>query len=224
MNNCLQFPNLSVVYLFVPKVACTSLRAAFVQLESGVSLTAREVTHHQYRRIDRRQVRRLRDQGWAIVGFVRNPWDRLVSCYRNKILSTPEAERLVADYSDEYVNGVFRGFLPFKVFHRGMSFDEFVEAVCGIPDAQANGHFQSQAPWLKDEEGMLPSFIGKFETLQEDFSRLCESLGRPSQLPHLRPSGRHRYEDYYTGRTQGMVAQRYAEDIEVFEYRFGGAL
>jgi hypothetical protein len=60
--------------------------------------------------------------------FVRNPWDRLVSCYLQK-LGPGASDNAIA-----------------KRFARrgGGSFREFVTLVCKTPDERANPHFRSQ--------------------------------------------------------------------------------
>ena len=63
-------------------------------------------------------------------GFVRNPWARLYSCYRDKILGPTLRDQ-------QFILGHF-GFTP------GMAFADFVRGVAEIPDEEADGHFVGQ--------------------------------------------------------------------------------
>jgi hypothetical protein len=109
--------------------------------------------------------------------FVRNPWSRLVSEYR------------------------YRNFLS----HR--SFKDFVMNKLPKPGWDDKyRHVMPQSEMLYDEKGyLLVDFVGKFETLQQNFDKVCEQLGfTGSQLPHINSSDkksrelRRKARNYYT--------------------------
>ncbi|MDR4508479.1 MAG: sulfotransferase family protein [Candidatus Brocadiaceae bacterium] len=89
--------------------------------------------------------------------FVRNPWDRLVSEYK---------------YRGHAMRWPFKDFL-FKYFPVPSWTDEYC-------------HIIPQYDFLYDENGrLLVDFIGKFETLQEDFNEVCRRLNlMPRELPY----------------------------------------
>ncbi len=104
-----------------------------------------------------------------------------------------------------------------------MPFEEFVEAVASIPDLYADRHFASQYSFITDKDGkLLVNFMGKFENFQEDLSLIFEKLGisETPELPHLNQTNRKSYKDYYTNRAKNLIRERYAKDIETFEYDF----
>ena len=132
-------------------------------------------------------------------GFVRNPWDRVVSLYLRK-----EGIQL----------------------RDSMRFEEFVDwiryssSTCIYPVPHVN-----QLDWFVDGSGnLLVDFIGKFERLQQDWAPIAAKLGLPGDLPHVNqnPIARKHYTEYYTDRTRDIIAQRFRVDIERFEYDFGG--
>ena len=210
------------VYVEVPKVACTSIKVALAPL-LGVDLARWDGNPHEAEfpapRPPSTATDRLYPGSWTFA-FVRNPWDRLVSCYRDKILG--EVVDGFTFFTDK--PGVANCLADFDAFYAGMSFDAFVDAVAGIPDADADPHFRSQFTFLTRTPGRSEAdFVGRFERLAEDFGRVVEDLGLPAsvRLPHLQAARRPaRYVDYYDASTRARMTRRYAEDIELFGYRF----
>jgi hypothetical protein len=131
-------------------------------------------------------------------GFVRNPWDRVVSLY----------ERTE----------------PLKMKDK-MSFDEFVDWIqlSSATCIHSSPH-RYQLDWFLDGSGnMLADFIGRFERLERDWAFVADKLGIAEKtLPHARenPRARH-YTEYYTPRTRDLIAQKFRVDIEHFGYQFG---
>lgn len=73
----------------------------------------------------------------------------------------------------------------------------------------------------------LPDFIGRFESLEQDFRFVCGQIGfEPSKLLNVNPTtvkDRH-YSTYYNDETRELVAARYADDIERYGYNFSPAV
>jgi hypothetical protein len=159
----------------------------------------------------------LRENGYRDYfkfAFVRNPWDRLVSCYVQRIVDV-ESDR---GFAMEY---------PQTRLYKGMSFVEFVEAICQVPDEDANPHFRSQYRTVcgqgKNGLVMLANFVGRFENLGRDFAHAAEMIGAPHlKLPHKLPSKSRdgTYRDYYSDRLKKLVHRRFMQDVEIFGYSF----
>ncbi len=106
-----------------------------------------------------------------------------------------------------------------------MSFDEFVEwidyssSTCIHPTPHKN-----QLDWFTDDRGnILVDFIGKFESLQEDWAMITQKLGIRDTLPHKNQNSSNRkpYPEYYNERTKNIIADKFKVDIEYFGYTFG---
>jgi hypothetical protein len=81
-------------------------------------------------------------KSYFIFAFVRNPLDRLVSCYEDKVKSTKQHHGKY--YFDTNYNKIFINTFFGDKFRQDMSFGEFIKLVCKIPDLFADGHFKSQ--------------------------------------------------------------------------------
>ena len=112
-----------------------------------------------------------------------------------------------------------------EVATRNVSFSEWVTKTYG-PDKDPFYYnnpraFQAQVEWLKDDEGKVAiDFIGKFESINEDFEQIKSAIGLEAELPHLNASKRVGYQSYYDDETRQIVADWFREDIELFGYRF----
>jgi hypothetical protein len=187
------------IYLRVPKVANTSIRHTFGEGEKRRVYPG--FLRHRY-------------PNHLIFSFVRNPWSRLVSTYRHKIL----AEKIS---NVHYLDGVHRGFVklgfPFRV---GMPFEEFAEFVCALPDARTEKHLKSQCYFLVHRGLLVPRFIGRFETIARDWGELCAKLGANAELVRYNRTDGLPYPTYYSPHLVNLVGDRYREDIVRFGYQF----
>lgn len=133
--------------------------------------------------------------------FVRNPWDRAVSLYHYRVKTNQTNLRT-----------------------DGVSFEEWVKLCFVEQDPYYyNTHkmFMPQLDWLTDSKDELAvDFIGKFESLNDDFDKICAQLGKVSSLEHLHRSKRKSYRDYYTENTTEIIRDFYKKDIDAFDYSF----
>lgn len=93
----------------------------------------------------------------------------------------------------------------------------------------SNGHFTPQVKYTHDSGGnQIVDFVGKFETLQEDYDKLNEICGwnfKFMTLPHVNKSKRTAkdYRKYYedgSGLAKHLISEIYREDIEAYGYTF----
>jgi len=147
------------------------------------------------------------------VGFVRNPWARMLSWYR---------------MVDRFRDGAESGKVGFRLLLKRNNF---------LADAARNHQdFESfvmqgteqyrrlrvpQVHYLSTRTRRA-DFIGRQETLEADMRAIVARLGLPPmEVPMINvdPS-RPDYRDDYTPQMQRRVAELFARDIEVFGYRF----
>lgn len=129
--------------------------------------------------------------------FVRNPWDRVLSCWCDKryVNKNTQLEEQVpfADFVKSYANE-----------------DMYLHT---------NKHMQMQSAAFLDIE---MDFIGRLEDAHHGFSTICENFGIPAPELMLRKNvTEHKhYTEYYDTYTKDIVADIYKDDIERFGYEF----
>lgn len=143
-------------------------------------------------------------------GFVRNPWDRLLSAYR--YLSDGGMTEDDARFSTDVLSS-YDSFSTFVV--------EWLAA--GEARLRSRPHFRPQHEWLCDPAGEVAvDFVGRFERIEADFETVCRELERDVSLPHYNASNRasRGYRKYYTSEAAEVAGELYARDIEIFDYSF----
>ncbi len=134
-------------------------------------------------------------------GFVRNPWDKVVSHYHFRVKTNQTGLR-----------------------DHPLSFEEWVLRAYGDADPRYCDDprmFMPQHEWLCDADGkLLVDFVGRFESLADDFETVCRRLNRDARLPHLKRSTHRDFRELYSPRTRDLIADRFAGDLKRFGYSF----
>ena len=183
------------LFVHIPKTAGSSIEAAlgwFKEFTYGVQ------DHRAIGEL-REEVSRVDFRDYFKFTFVRNPWDRVVSWYKN----------VLEDPVHREVSGI----------PETCSLREFL-TVYGT-----NWGLQSQLHWIRESDGTIPlDFIGRFEKLEVDFAQVCQRIGASDIKPLsclADATDRRPYTAFYDTETRLMIAQRYAEEIEMFGYKYG---
>ena len=186
-----------LVFVQIPKVATTSMRAA---LAAHVGHDDAWVGSRYELNAYPAEIRKLSRERFSFA-FVRNPLERLHSAYVNKVAEPIEAVPLFERHGISV----------------DMSFPEFVKRLVQLPENRVDLHLRSQYRSITDRNGIVVDFVGRFERLTEDWDVLRERFGLP-ELPLRNVSSRSEYEAVYTPEIARLVADRYSRDIELFGY------
>ncbi len=199
----------NIAYLNIGKTGCSSIRKALLDCDMpGVEVSDNQEIHRYTQSLIKYRLLG-KDRNRFVFAFVRNPFDRVVSLYKNKFRSLKNFDVEGFLYSD-YLNGVF---------HPQMSFLDFVEVLVKVPDRLADRHFKSQFCMIYEVPGVHVSYIGKFESLTQDFEEVRNYFPQLGVLPHFnQSSSKSDYRAYYDHRTAQLIAERYKKDIEHFGY------
>ena len=141
-------------------------------------------------------------------GFVRNPYDRLVSAWL-----------------------MFQGYATAteeeKVFQAGLTLQRVMEVVENPEVSPVGNSYRSKlklhclpmtAPFFHLDQA---TEIYRFENYPEEYQRLAHQLGVPAgDVPHWRKSIRQPHQSYYTTRDRRRAEQLFQADLEAFGYEF----
>jgi hypothetical protein len=189
-------------YLNIPKSAGTSIIKCICELEesTGVQAIAKEKNYrYSYKLPDNMNCYKFT--------FVRNPFIRILSCYKNKV------EGREKSYFFEKAN-----YFSLEGISEDLGFGSFVEAVAKIPDKWSDIHFKSQCNYIFDEENKtVVDYFGRVEHIDEDFELIRKEYMLP-ELGHQNQSADYNLDDYYTEELVEKVYERYRDDVELLGY------
>jgi chondroitin 4-sulfotransferase 11 len=208
--------NYKAIYILVPKAGTSSMKKVCIDL-CNISTECKIVHQAPLPYISMLEAQKPKYSSYFKFTFIRDPWDRLVSCYEDKI----------NDKSTSYGGGYFPSFHKYNNITKDMSFKEFVQAVSEIPDKKSNTHFISQYFLLtlgtNNEKQLFPDYIGRLESIEQDFDNIKKVLGVENQtLHHIHRLAvdKSTYRNYYNTKTKQLTYSRYYNDIVKFNYPF----
>lgn len=229
--------DLGILYIANPKAACTRIRATLAFFLGRDVMSGWDAKKNW--QVHKRSYSGLKAPRHDISGFyglaknpralrfsfVRNPYDRMVSCWVDQYRDKP----LVAGrdvYIDTYLDhrqGVSAS-LP-AGFNETLSFPQFVEFALRTGDnarPAAAMHWHPQAKIL-DVPGMQLNFIGKIENFATDFDRVLDFLradaeARAKLIEPFHFSKRKPVSAYVTPDLAEQIYSAYEEDFDRFKY------
>ena len=182
----------------IPKNASTTLYNWQLMLD-GILKPGETKGHSGLPKEIYRQSRLLNNSDWRDYKhftFVRNPFAKLVSHYSYNRDTRP---RMFANYS----------------------FEEFVRAVCNVPNYMRERHVRTQHSLLHFP---MLDFIGRLENFSDDMRKIIDRYQLPPEsydlLPHLKKSDYGDYREHYNEATRKLVEKHYRKDLDTFGYSF----
>ena len=153
------------------------------------------VTNKEYRRFDRKHVPQEIYDGFFKFAFVRNPWDWLASTY---------------------------SYLCDTTTHRHHRRVLAMKSLAEYADFEIAREKRSQSVFVCDGDRVIVDFVGRFETLDEDFASVCQRIGVDVSLPHANRTNHRDYRKLYDDALIEKVAAHWQRDISLFGYEFDG--
>ncbi|EAK0950362.1 sulfotransferase family protein [Campylobacter lari] len=187
------------IFIHVPKVAGSSIERVVYQTDRWL---VGHVKASDYVKLDKNKF-----ESYFSFGFVRNPYDRMVSAYHylrsggGNLTDETWAKENIYKYNsfEEFVLNLQNN-------------DERIKILSWI-------HFVPQYKFLcNDNKNILVDFVGRFEKIDEDFKVILNILNRKDSLVHANKSNHCDYKDYYNYETYKIIREIYKNDFEIFDY------
>ena len=211
------FRDIPLLYGRVPKVANSSIKAALCRLLKSKKNEGDRTTSDNYWRtktegetfmVSSHRARMSRGTHFCF-SFVRNPFDRIISAYNNKIIELKETPAPMQSMG---------------LFH-SMPFGLFLEVIASTSDENLDIHLLPQSKIICLDGQLIPNFVGHLETIDDDWNTLQKTLRR-ERLPSLgklpgknvrRSPDKQDIQNYFedSGFIR-IITDRYGEDIERF--------
>ena len=206
----------NLLYGRVPKAANSSIKAALCRLLSemppkGTKTTSDRFWQHETNQetelITLRVARRYRLNHFSF-SFVRNPFDRLVAAYNNKVIENEEPPQPM---------------LNMGITHE-MPFNAFLDVLIDTPFKHYDVHILPQKQLLCIGNQLVPQFVGRVEQISEHWAEIRNILSRRridvmESLPqkNVRRSDRSGLQSYFTNDALIEKAMRiYGDDVQLF--------
>ena len=179
----------------------------------------------------------INDPNYFKFVIVRNPWIRLASAYLDKFVQADDLQL----FAQEVIDKVYQRQGQTPNYQQSITFRQFLNYLQITEDRYLDHHWLPQYLFL----GSIKfDFVGKVESLDEDFKylrkRLKINLSLPNnknRIPYSKLDDLENYADYYpsqlkeavtlpkyhqlyTPELAEIVKLRYREDIETFGYDF----
>lgn len=221
LETCLIGRSRRFVYAYVPKAACTSLKLWMAVVEGllppGSPSSSKGGIHPLVKSKAALSAAEaaavFADPAWFKFSFVRNPLPRLVSAYLDKVVpGKGPAQRLIRHYQARDAGSPWwqRLLANLRIdAQRSLSFRQLVEQLAREHLPDLDEHFRPQSLLLA---GLPLDFVGRVESMQEDFAEVQRRLDTNVALSHQK---RQTYlaRDEETGSVADWPAARFREEL-----------
>ncbi|TAM61125.1 MAG: hypothetical protein EPN49_07730 [Rhodanobacter sp.] len=191
------FDDKKAIFVHIPKCAGIAINEAIFGNRAGGHTTLEEYLNIFEPRCIRNYFK---------FTVVRNPWDRLVSAYfflKNGGIGEKDRAGFVREFGD------------------GLDFRSFVKSWVNRSNIWKWHHFRPQYHYMLDKrEKVQLDFVAFLENIDNDFSYITDQIGFVRTLTKSNKSKHFSYVDYYDEETMAIVAETYAEDIQMLGYNF----
>lgn len=190
-----------LIFCPIPKAAGTSMRVAIGAAFGRPGETWKDTI----KRLCRTPPETYKPADCYKVAITRNPWDRVASCYADKLLDAHTIRPTLAAMGCKL----------------GMPFSDFVKRIVVTPDAELDKHLVPQHHKLFSERLGAPDVLCRFETIERDWESARHVIRTfwGAKLPPLKRQNVSRApKPKFSDEDAALIAARYDIDIERLDY------
>jgi len=207
--------NSDAVFIWIPKCAGTSIYSTLKKFNCLKLLNTEMIKYHfpnkglvtfghmHYREIVEKELINTKFRENALkFSFVRNPYDRFISLFEYfKLMGRLDACFTFEKFSEL---ALMKDYSQIGLFNDNGKFS----------------HMNSQFNYLTNAQGkIMADFVGRFENLQNDFTKVLYELNISGKLLRLNKTERKPHNFYYSNsQTISNVYKAYEEDFDTFKY------
>ncbi|XP_021343940.1 carbohydrate sulfotransferase 11-like [Mizuhopecten yessoensis] len=215
LSNLIVDDKYKTLFCYIPKIACSQWKSIFITLTGKVNssrLSIEKVHDFRFNSVINllsnypyeRRKRILKEYKKSMI--VRNPLERLLSAYRNKIERKGKARQFQTireTILERYRSNMTQEFLAKDDYN--VTFFEFVKFVTDEDPENFNSHWKRYTT-LCSPCIIKYDFIGKYESIYRDANFILRDLGAP---PNIRFP--QRSETYHTIETMNIFEKFYSQ-------------
>ena len=209
-DNIALFPELGVVYNRIKKSGNSTITAFLAELSGHTFASSVEVKLSTRRPYVFDPVSALRFRALKSVSFVRDPYARVLSAFRDKVGRGREQFQKYPGWDEDTPEGF----------------------TCFVGFLERGGLYADRHWWPQTELLYKPAdsfdFIGRIEHLADDMACFLEQIGlqsihaqslsRPHRVSEHQTQSSDALDVFYTEALKARVARLYARDFEAFKY------
>ncbi|WP_305987528.1 sulfotransferase family 2 domain-containing protein [Roseibium sp. MMSF_3544] len=206
--------NLSFAYISVPKAANTSIKESLLATRIPQILLSGdrdEIVKKLHKQKDGVFFFCKKEELYSnppsfVFTAVRNTWERIYSCYKNKIY-----------------HNFHEPFAHYDLKHK-MSFEDFLLVISEIKDADAEIHFRSQYHILTHKGCFLPDVVLRVERLETQWEIVRTYFSRThginlSKVGRLNTTSNQAATEGFSSKAIDLIGDRYSKEISFFGFQ-----
>ena len=189
---------LEVVFASVAKSGSSSVKTSMFGEFSKDRSIHYHISDFSHKRIPKNK------RSYFSFSYVRNPYDRVLSCYNNKFNMKEESDFLYSNYLFGYLKNED-------------SFEDFVNKISKIPNFLCDRHFKTQYSIIHSK-GAEMNHIGRLENIQEDYEEIRKRYDF-NELPMLNKTKDPKGEFFLSEELRDKIFKKYEIDFREFGYK-----
>lgn len=188
-----------LIYIVNSKAACSSIKKSILNIDipDDYSIHKHGLTKKKLSPEENKYFK---------FSFVRNPFERIVSCYLSKYMNDKKIIKTKELHFDYYLLGVLK---------KQRGFNHFIDTISKIPFFLSDRHFKPQYKLLFSKNKIIVDYVGKLEDINNSYSQLQKKFDI-SSLGNMNSSNKGDWRRYYTKESAKKIYKKYKKDFETW--------